>query len=185
MEHRLIGFEAPQLPCSLMPLRWLKGPERLESHSGLQKCCSDCQQPCGHSVSALVAALWPMYQLQQLCGCRGSALSPSEKPSELSERWRTQVHYAHGLRGDRSRSLSPEEGLHKAFMGFLFRVHTDVWGGVFGAIGWTLRSHCGRWGLSFLPFYRDIFSYRQTFAPLLLYSDIVFSSTKSALSDQG
>ena len=31
-------------------------------------------------------------------------------------------------------------------------------GGVFGAVGWTLLSHHGR-GLSFLLFYRDIFSY--------------------------
>ena len=30
--------------------------------------------------------------------------------------------------------------------------------GVVGAVGWTLLSHHG-WGLSFLPFYQDIFSY--------------------------
>ena len=33
--------------------------------------------------------------------------------------------------------------------------------GWLGAVGWTSLSHHG-WGLSFLPFYRDIFSYKCT-----------------------
>ena len=37
-------------------------------------------------------------------------------------------------------------------------------GGVVGAVGWTLLSHHGR-GLSFLPFYRDIFSYKVISGP--------------------
>ena len=67
-------------------------------------------------------------------------------------------------------SLSPEEGFHKAFMGYVFQVQawTGVTSGkvvdaetnlqkqmcggeVVGAAGWTLHSHHG-WGLSFLHF---------------------------------
>ena len=53
-------------------------------------------------------------------------------------------------------SLSPEEGFHKAFMGYLFRV------GAVGAVGWPLLSHHGQ-SLSFLAFYWDSFSYNIIF----------------------
>ena len=62
------------------------------------------------------------YQLQQLCGCSGSALLPGEKPSERSERWRTQVYDAGALKRDRSPESEPEEGFPKAFMGCVFWV---------------------------------------------------------------
>ena len=52
-------------------------------------------------------------------------------------------------------SLSPEEGFHKVFMGYLFRV------GAVGAVGWPLLSHHGQ-SLSFLAFYWDSFSYTGT-----------------------
>ena len=78
-------------------------------------------------------------------------------------------------------NLSPKEGFHKAFYGLPLlgpclagrtgvRSGKEVdaetslqkqmcGGGVGGAVGWTLLGHHG-WGLSFLPFYRDIFSYK-------------------------
>ena len=115
------------------------------------------------------------YQLQQLCGCSGSALSPGEKPSEHSERWRTQVYDASGLRGDHSLESEPQEGFHKAFMGQLFRGHawrTRVRTGKFTEAGVWGRGGQGSWpdfaqsswrGLSFLHFYQDIFSYGTIF----------------------
>lgn len=58
-----------------------------------------------------------VYQLQQLCGCSGSALLPGEKPSEHSESWRTQVYYASGLRGDRSPESEPGRRVSQGFYG--------------------------------------------------------------------
>ena len=57
------------------------------------------------------------YQLRQLCGCSGSALLPSEKPSEHSESWRTQFYYAGGLRGDRSPESEPGRRVSQGFYG--------------------------------------------------------------------
>ena len=57
------------------------------------------------------------YQLQQLCGCSGSALLPLEKPSEHSERWRTQVYYASGLRGYRFLESEPRRRISQGFYG--------------------------------------------------------------------
>ena len=116
-----------------------------------------------------------VYQLQQLCGCSRSVLSPSEKPSKHSESWRTQVFYASRLRGDRS----PESWARKkSFARLLWATSSGSmlgWSdqsevrqgrrcmgeGWLRAVGWTLLSHHGQ-GLSFLPFYRDIFSYRKS-----------------------
>ena len=58
-----------------------------------------------------------MYQLQQLCGCSGSALLPGEKLSEHLESWRTQVYYASGLRGDRSPESEPGKRVSQSFYG--------------------------------------------------------------------
>ena len=44
---------------------------------------------------------------QQPCGCSVSALLPSEKPSEHSESWRTQVYFTSGLGEDRSLKSEP------------------------------------------------------------------------------
>ena len=57
------------------------------------------------------------YQLRQLCGCSGSALLPSEKPSEHSESWRTQVYYPGRLRGDRSPESEPRRRVSQGFYG--------------------------------------------------------------------
>ena len=57
------------------------------------------------------------YQLQQFCGCSGSALLPSEKPSEHSESWRTQVYYAGRLRGDGSPESEPRRRVSQGFYG--------------------------------------------------------------------
>lgn len=58
-----------------------------------------------------------VYQLQQLCGCSGSALLPGEKPSEHSESGRTQVYYAGGLRGERSPESEPRRRVSQGFYG--------------------------------------------------------------------
>ena len=57
------------------------------------------------------------YQLRQLCGCSGSALLPSKKPTEYSESWRTQVYYAGRLRGDRSPESEPGRRVSQGFYG--------------------------------------------------------------------
>ena len=58
-----------------------------------------------------------VYQLQQLCGCSGSALLPGEKLSEHLESWRTQVYYAGGLRPDRSPESEPGRRVSQGFYG--------------------------------------------------------------------
>ena len=134
--------------------------------------------PAPQGISSGNSPVAVVYQLQQLCGCSGSALLPEEKPSEHSESWRTQVYYTGGLRGDRSRESEPRGGVSQGFYelvlpGPYLADQSENWqgnkmrkqvyrsrcgGGVVGAVGWTLFSHHGR-GLSFLPFYRDFFSY--------------------------
>ena len=99
-----------------------------------------------------------------------------------------QVYYAGGLRGDRSPKSEPQRRVSQGFYGLALpgsclagqtRVRSSKGvdaetslqkqmheGGVVGAIGWTLLSHHG-WGLSFLPFYRDISSYNITLLVIL------------------
>ena len=89
-------------------------------------------------------------------------------PSEHSERWRTQVYYGRRPRGDRSSKSEPQRGVSQGLVlpgpclaGQSEKwqssrcrnkfTEADVWGGVVGAVGWTLLSRHGR-GLSFLPF---------------------------------
>ena len=87
-----------------MPLfQWLKGSERLESLWGLQKCCSGCQQPKAG-----------VYQLQQLFHPARNQAS-ARRVGEL--RFITPV----GSVEIHLQSLSPDEGFHKAFMGYLFQ----------------------------------------------------------------
>ena len=110
------------------------------------------------------AALWPQ------CTSSGS-LSPGKKPStrRVGE---LRVITPAGSEEIALWSLSPKEGVHKAFMGWFFwvrawrtRVRTgkvidegtslqkQMYGrGMVGAVGWTLFSHHGQ-GLSFLPFF--------------------------------
>ena len=64
-----------------------------------------------------------VYQLQQLCGCSVSALLPSEKPSEHSRVGELRFIMPAGSEDIALWNLSPKEGFHKAFMGYLFRVH--------------------------------------------------------------
>ena len=58
-----------------------------------------------------------VYQLQQLCGCSGSALLPGEKPSEHWESWRIQVYYSGALRGDRAPESEPRRRVSQGFYG--------------------------------------------------------------------
>ena len=64
-----------------------------------------------------------MYQLQQLCGCSVSALLPGEKPSDTQRVGELRFITPVGSEEIDLQSLSPEEGFHKAFMGYVFRVH--------------------------------------------------------------
>ena len=95
------------------------------------------------SVSALVAALWPEYQLQQfysrsvqlqwLCGCSVPApatLSPGKKPSKHSESWRTQVYYAGRLRGDHSPKSEPLREVSQGLYGLVNSGLRAWWTGV-------------------------------------------------------
>ena len=80
------------------------------------------------------------YQLQQLCGCSGSALLPGEKPSEHSESWRPQVYDAGGLRGDRSPESEPRRRVSQGFYGLhLPGASLASWTGVTSGQG----SRCG------------------------------------------
>ena len=56
--RRLVRFEAPGSRAALHPFQWLKGPEWLESHWGLQKYYGSCPAALHRSVSALATALW-------------------------------------------------------------------------------------------------------------------------------
>jgi len=126
--------------------------------------------------SSPVAAV---YHLQPPCSCIESAPA-TLLPGEHLDSWRTQANYTCALREDRSPESESQKGFHTAFMGYLFQLcawQTRVrsgkvvdaeaslqmqmhGGGVVGAVGWTLLSHHG-WGVSFLPFYQDIFSYSE------------------------
>ena len=58
-----------------------------------------------------------VYRFQQLCSCNGSALLLSEKPSEHSESWRTQVYDTCELRGDCSPESEPGRRVSQGFYG--------------------------------------------------------------------
>ena len=86
-----------------------------------------------------------VYQLWQLCGCSGSALSPGEKPSEHSGSWRTQVYYAGGLRGDRSPESEPGRRVSQGFYGLcLPGPSLASWTGV--TSGKVVDSEADAWG---------------------------------------
>ena len=137
------------------------------------------QQPHGCSVSALATTLW----LQCTSSSSSVALVyqlsyPARNQASTQKVGELRFIMPAGSEEITLWSLSPKEGFHKAFMGQFFWVHAWRTGvrsgkavdaeaslqkqmcgeGVVGAVGWTLLSHHG-WGLSFLPFYQDIFSY--------------------------
>jgi len=128
--------------------------------------------PAPQRISSGDSPVAVVHQLQQLCGCRGSALSPGEKPCEPSERWRTQAYYTGGLRGDRPLESEPQRGVSQGFYGLVLpgscladqSENWQVYGsrcvgeGWLGVVGRVLLRHEGGGGLSFLHFYQDIFS---------------------------
>lgn len=153
--------------------------------------CPAAPQP--QPISSGNSPVAVVHQLQQLCGCSGSALSPGEKPHEPSEKWRTQAYYTGGLRGEppslSPRSLSPQEAFHRGFMGDLFRVgawlvgRSDVRQGRRCGSKFTEADVCVGWGRgSWLAFAQSSWpgSLLSTFlvGQFLLHSECVFSVKK-------
>ena len=115
-----------------------------------------------------VQLLWWLPAAQGRSVPAPAALSPSEKPSEHSESWRTQVYYAGRLTGDCSPESKPQRGVYGlVLLGPCLADQSEncqvyrsrcVGEGWLGIAGRVLLSHHGQ-GLSFLHFCRDIFSY--------------------------
>ena len=66
-----------------------------------------------------VQLLWWLPAAQGRSVPAPAALSPSEKPSEHSESWRTQVYYPGRLRGDLSPKSEPWRGVSQGFYGLI------------------------------------------------------------------
>ena len=86
VERHLVRLRLLSSRAALPPFRWLKGPRTVEISLGPPEMLQQLpSSPAPQHISSGDSPVAVVYQLQQLCGCSVSALSPGEKPCEPTE----------------------------------------------------------------------------------------------------